>query len=327
MAINLFSLNCTEVTTLVRPQTQPAAYRLNADKIKENWEKIKSESKDLVQISKEAGTYYEGSVSLEELKNIGELNRAYCNYSCDVFFRKDMPQVTTDGSYMVGGASFSKEELEQCRVVMKAVAENINCGIGKGTNIDYNDYAQMGIAVSSVKAYASEHLTEEQAAVVNRAMQEYNEALINLEKQTYADGTYVESEYEGLSDYYGKARVLNDGETDAINKLKEEMSRITGRYYAPSVKGMTAVVQSATNEKLIGEITDLFTDIDVTDEQSINAAIEKYKELMRPAYIAYGMNDTHGSLTRVLNQDAANFKMQISNMLMASNYHATNYSV
>lgn len=325
MAINLFSLDKPEAT-LVRPQIQPASYRLNTNIIKENWEQIKSESKNLGQISTE-GVSYESSVSLEGLKHVGELDRNYCNYSSDVFFRNNMPQVSTDGKVMIGGVSFSKEELEQCRVVMQAAADSIGCGIGKNTNIDYKNYAQMGIAESSVKAYASEHLSEEQATVVSKAMQEYNEALINLEKEAFNSGDYVKTEYEGLSDYYGMARVLSDGEIDAINKLKEEMSRITGRYYAPSVKGMTACVQSATNEDLKGKITDLFINLDVTDEQSVNAAVEKYKELMRPAYIAYGMNDSHGSLSKILNQDAANFKMQISNLMLAVNYHATDCSI
>ena len=93
------------------------------------------------------------------------------------------------------------------------------------------------------------------------------------------------------------------------------------------MKGATAVVQSATNEELKEKITTLFTDLDVTDEKSINAAVEKYKELMCPAYIAYGMKDDYGSLDKVLNQDVANFKMQISNLLLAANYHTTDYSV
>ena len=71
----------------------------------------------------------------------------------------------------------------------------------------------------------------------------------------------------------------------------------------------------------------MFANLDIADEKSVNAATEKYKELMRPAYIAYGMNDTHGSLTKILNQDVANFKTQISNFLLAANYHATDYSV
>lgn len=325
MAINLLSLNCSEAT-LVRPENQPAVYRLNADKMKENWEQLKSESKDLIQISRESASY-ESSVSLEELKNLGELNQNYCNYSSDVFFQKNMPQITTDGSYMVGGVNFSKDELEQCRMVMKTAVDGIDCGIGKNTNIDYKNYAQMGIAVSSVKTFASENLTEEQAAVVNRAMQEYNEALINLEKETLSGSNYVDSKYADFSDYYGKERVLGDSEIDAINKLKEQLSRITGRYYAPSQKGMTAVVQSATNQELIDEITDLFSDLDCMDEQSVNIATEKYKELMKPAYVAYGMNDMHGSLAKILNEDVSKFKSQISNMLMAVKYHATDYSV
>ena len=326
MAINLLTLNCTEVTTLVRPQVQPVSYRLDTKKIKENWEQIKSDSKNLVQISKEAGNY-KGSVPVEEIQSKGELSRTPCNYSSDAFFRKDMPKVTTDGGYLIGGVMFSKEELEQCRVVMKAAADSIGCGIGKNTNIDYRNYAQMGIAESSVKAYASEHLSEEQAAVVNKAMQEYNEALIDLEKETLRDAGYVKTGYEGLSEYYGMAHELSDGEIEAINKRKEEMSRITGRYYAPSVKGMTAVVQSATNKELIDNVTDLFTNLDVTDEQSVNAAVENYKKLMRPAYIAYGMNDSDGSLTRVLNKDAENFRKQISTLLPAIKYHTTDYSV
>lgn len=324
MAINLRTLNATEMVTLARPEIQPVSYRLDTDKIKENWDEIKKNSMDLVQISKEAGTY-EGTLKVEDIKNLGEVKQTACNYSVAAFFRKDMPKITTDGGYLVGGAHFSKEELEQCRMVMKAAVDGIGCGIGKGTNIDYRNYAQMGIAESSVKAYADEHLTEEQAAVVNRAMQEYNEALIDLEKQTFEQGDYRESEFENFSEYYGKVRILSDEEINSINKLKEEMSRLTGRYYAPSQSGIAAVVQSATNQELIGEIKDLFSSLDCSDEASINAAAEKYKEMMRPVYIACGRDDQYGSLTRALNVDVGDFKKQIANIMMAVNYHATDY--
>ncbi len=325
MAINLFSLNKPEAA-LVRPQIQPASYRLNADSIKENWGQIKTESKKLGEISKD-GVYYERGVSLEGLKHVGELDRSYCNYSSEVFFRNNTPQAGADGKVMISGVSFSKEEVEQCRVMLQAAADSIGCGMGKGTNIDYRNYAQMGIAESSVKAYAGKHLTEEQAAVVNKAMLEYNKALIDMEKQLFSEGNYVQSDYENQSDYYGTLRLLTDGEIEALNKIKEELGRITGRYYEPSVKGATAVVCSATNEKLIGKITDLFKNMDIMDEQSVNAAVEKYKEWMRPAYIAYGMNDTHGSLTRVLNQEAENFKKQISGLLPVVNYRSADFSV
>ena len=42
----------------------------------------------------------------------------------------------------------------------------------------------MQIAAGGVRAYASENLTEKQAAVEKKAMKEYNDALIKHEKYT-----------------------------------------------------------------------------------------------------------------------------------------------
>lgn len=319
MAINLFSLNASQAT-LIKPEGSTPFYKISTDKIKAD---LKANSKDLLQTSNE-GVSYENTISLDGLKFDGELKRTYSNYSKDVFFRKDMPQVMTDGGYMVSGVKFSKEELEQCRMVMKAAADGIGNGVG---NIDYENYARMGIAISGVKSFASEKLTEEQAQVVNKAMQEYNEALINAEKEIMSGDDYVDSNYENLSDYYGKAHVFNDGEIEALNNLKKELGRITGREYRPTQKGDTAVVQSATNQKLISEITNLFANADISDEQEMNDVMEKYKALMKPAYTAYGMNDSHGSLTRVLNDDVAEFRKQMASITAAAKYQAVSYSV
>lgn len=326
MAINLYTLHAKELVSLTRTSTQSASYRLNTDKITENWEQIKSDSRNMIQISQESAAYY-GNISVDEMKNAGEVRRMECNYSLDAFFRKDMPQVTTDGGYMVGGVYFSKEELEQCRMVLKTASDNMGCGIGKNTNLDYRNYAQMGIAVGMVKRFANGNLTEKQAGVVNKAMQEYNEALIDMERELMSDGSYVDSKYSGISDYYGKAKILSDGEIEAINNLKKELSKITGRYYEPSKSGMISGVQSATNQELIHSIVDLFSDLDYTDKKSVDLAMEKYKEWMKPAYTAYGMRDSHGSLSRVLNEDVAGFRRQIANVLRASEYHMTDYSI
>ena len=49
-----------------------------------------------------------------------------------------MPLVCgVDGNFMVGGAVFSREELEECRAVMKAATNCIGCGIGKNADISY----------------------------------------------------------------------------------------------------------------------------------------------------------------------------------------------
>lgn len=323
MAVHLSSLNATEITTLQRPENSSATYRLNADKIKENWEEIKKNSISLLSVSEEAASY-ENTISTEKIKNLGELNKMNsCNYSSNAFFQKDMPKITTDGQYMVNGALFSKEELEQCRIVMKSAADSIECNV----DLNYEDYAQMGIAVSCVKNYADMHLNKEQAEAVNRAMSEYNEALINRQEEMLSGANYVDSEYEGLSDYYGKVRILDNGEIDALNKLKEEMSKITGHHYEPTRTGATAVVGSATNEKLINEIYDLFSNVDVTDEEMLEIAMKKYEALVKPAYLAYGINDDYGSLSRILDRDTSGFGKQISDIMIAAGYHTMNYSV
>jgi len=325
MAIDLYSLNASEAV-LTRPEAKPVSYRLNTDKLKENWENIKNDSKDLMQVSQNI-IGCESALSVEGLKSAGELKRNYCNYSSNVFFQKDMPRITTNGGYLIGGAEFSKEELEQCRMVMKTAVDGIGCGIGKNTNIDYRNYAQMGIAVSSIKAYANENLTEKQAAVVNKAMQEYNEALIDLEKEMLSERRYVDSDQGAMAQYYGKVEVLDDAAIDSINKMKEEIGKTTGHQFAPTQRGITVRLQSATNKKLIGEITDLFSNMDGKDEKSVQAVMAKYKELVKPAYIASGMSDGYGSLTRILNTDIADFRKQISDILLAANYHTTDYRI
>ena len=322
MAINLYALT-VPAAVLGKPDNKPAAYRVNKDKLKENWETIKNDSKDLIQVSQKT-TGSENTLSVEGIKSTGEVNRNYCNYSADVFFQRNMPQVTTNGGFLIGGVEFSKEELEHCRMVMKTAVDGIDCGIGKNTNIDYRNYAQMGIAVSSVKAYANENLTKEQAAVVNKAMQEYNEALINMEKEMLSDRRYIDADQGAMSEYYGKVEILDDAAIDSINRMKEEIGKITGKQFAPTQSGITARLMSATNQKLISEITDLFSNMDSKDEKSVQAAMAKYKELVKPAYIASGGYD---SLTRTLNTDTADFRKQISNILLAANYHSTDYRI
>lgn len=314
MAINLYMHNMSEAT-LVRQPISKQNVRLNLDKVKANWEQLKSESKPMVEISPEA---------VAKLKTTGSVRQNGCNYSLDAFFQKDMPKITTDGGYVVEGVSFTKEELEKCRMVMKTAVEGISSGVG---NLDYENYARMGIAVNSVQSYADANFSEEQAEVINRAMNEYNDALIKAEQDIMSDGTYIDSDFGAVSDYYGKAHVLSEGELKALNDLKEELAEITGRTYKKSESGLAVLVQSATNTKLTTEIKDMFAGVDMSDKDALNKAFAKYKELMKPVYTAYGMNDNRGGLTKVLNQDVESFSDQISNILAAANYHAVDSMV
>lgn len=320
MAINLYSLNLSEAT-IVKSNNKKQSYKLNNNQIKDTIDKQQLKTNNNLSINKDIQS------KINNLSHIGTLDTTTINYSSEILLQKSTPKANADGNYIINGVSFTAKELEQSKAVLKVAQDSIDCGIGKNINIDYKNYAQMGIAIGNVKNYSSKNLNEEQANVLNTAIQEYTNALIDLEKDLFSNGNYVDSNYSGLSDYYNKAYVLNDTEIEAINNLKKELNKITGQNYSPTKKGATSGVPSATNQELINKITDLFSNVDYNDQKSINSAIEKYKELMKPAYNAYGLNNSHGSLDRVLNNDVTNFKNQILNFSMIMNYHKTDFSI
>ena len=69
-------------------------------------------------------------------------------------------------TYNVDGVSFTNEEMKACKEVVKYAIAALPT---KGSDLDYEDYAVMGIAINMVNTYATEHLTEEQAEVVNKS--------------------------------------------------------------------------------------------------------------------------------------------------------------
>ena len=320
MSINLYSLETTEIVPQKANNTN-YSYRINQSAIKENWDETKASSKNLIEESKQNGSYRE-SVSLEGagLEGIKAGKGAYCNYSSDAFFRKDMPLITdSEGNYTVGGQIFTKEELEECRTVLKAAADSIGCGIGKNANISYKNYAEMGIAVNAVKEYASQNLTEKQAAVVNKAMQEYNEALVQLENDTLARAGAVQVTGTRASEYYGMGQPISK---DVLDHVRSTMGVTDGKLTG----GTISATNSATNKELIGKISDAFSNADITDKSSVDDLMEKYKKLVTPAYMAYG-NYGGSDLARILGQDVSGFRSQIANMLNAIKYHAVDYRV
>ena len=130
-----------------------------------------------------------------------------------------------------------------------------------------------------------------------------------------------------FSEYYGLGKVLSDAEIESMDKLREEISNITGQDFESNIGEKIAVVSSATNQELIGEITKIFSNMDTADEKAVDEAMAKYKEIIKPAYIACGRDDKRGALTRVINEDIEYFKKQMSQILMAANYHATDCCV
>ena len=190
---------------------------------------------------------------------------------------------------------------------------------GKNANISYKNYAEMGIAVNAVNEYASKNLTEKQAAVVNKAMQDYNDALVKLEKDTLARAGAVQVTGTETSEYYGMGQPISK---EVLDSVRSSMGVTNGKLTA----GIISATNSATNKELIGKIRDAFSNTDITDQASVDEQMEKYKKLVTPAYMAYG-NYSSSNLTSILNGDISGFQNQIKNLMYAVRYHKTDFRV
>lgn len=298
MEINLRALNLSRAE-LVKPTSDNTFKKVSENSIKENIDEIKKSSVDLLELS-------------GRTINISGKLKVLCDYSSDVFFSKEMPdQVNENGNFVISHTEFSREELEQCRVVMKSATCNMDIGIGKNANIDYRNYAQMGISYSIVKDYAENNFTNEQSEVIKRAMEAYNSLLIDLEKETLSQDNFISSSMGEISKYYGIQRVLSENEVRFIDEFRE-------RYGNSGTQISMATLQSATNTEVISKLQDIFSQIDASSDSSLTKAFSEYKELVKPVYLASGLSSNDAN--KQLNIDISNFKKQVSNVLASTNY-------
>lgn len=280
MAINILGLNATEAT-LVKNSSPIRSYRLgNQDEIKNrlNQAKENGEVKDLLQLSGVS------SLKINITSNESDPRKTGADYSVDAFFRTDMPKMQNgNGSYSISGVTFTEDELQKARNYMKiAVAE-----LPGGGTLEYADYAKMAIAENSVNSFAKDNFSKEQQDVIAVAMKEYNAGLEELQEQILSKDNVVSNNYGELSKYYGKSIKMDQAMVENINKLKEEISSITGRTYKKSEVGdAPGIITSATNSELISNIKDTFSNVDFNDKDAVNNAMKMYRELVRPAYDA-----------------------------------------
>lgn len=224
-------------------------------------------------------------------------------------------------TYNVEGVAFTNAEMKVCKEIMKNAILTLPI---KGSDLDYEDYAAMGIASNMVNSYAKENLTEEQAAVLNKSMQEYLNSLIQEEKESqssrgcFTDNTELVGSTGELNVYYNVRTTLNN---DAAETLKSQMKNLpeqTRKTLLANLESVTrvgSVVQSASNKELSSKIKFLFENIDMKDDKAVDDVMLQYKELMTPVYQATGIQNTtnSSSLTNVLNQDISRFAMQYAN--------------
>ena len=226
-------------------------------------------------------------------------------------------------TYNVDGVTFSNDEMKACKEVVKSAIAALPT---KGSDLDYEDYAVMGIAANMVNIYATEHLTEEQAEVVNKSINDYLNSLVQAEKERHAGNGYSVDTTENigstgeLNEYYAVRQQLSD---DAVESLKSQLTsdlpESTRKMLLANLEHARkngSVVQSASNEQLANTIRALFQNIDLRDGNEVNGAFSKYRELVTPAYRANGIENTmnHDSLSHVLEQDINRFSIQIANM-------------
>lgn len=319
--MNIVNLQSTQAT-LNKSSNSTYNMKIDKEKIKKDFAQIKSEGKlkDLVSLSDN------GKASISDLK-VGESVKILCNYSSDVFFNKDLPKETdADGNYEIGGVKFTADELKEARRVMQTAVNGCGVGIGKNLNIDYINYAQMTLAENAVNKYAKENLSEEQQKVVSNAMKNYNSAVEKMQKDYLSENEHIKNDYGELSNYYSLSKTLTQNEADALNQLKSELSKVTGKKYPLSKAGeASGIVQVATNEDLITNIKNLFSDVDLNDKAAVNSAMDKYKELMTAAYKADGSKDR--DVNNRLNSDASKLMNFINNLNSIKNYTEVNYSI
>lgn len=224
-------------------------------------------------------------------------------------------------TYDVNGVTFTNAEMKACKEVVKNAIAALPV---KGSDLDYEDYASMGIAVNMVSSYAKENLTEEQAAVVNKSIEEYINSLVQAEKERQSSSGYFTDDTEGvgntgeLNTYYNVRSKLS---SEAAESLKSQMSNLpeqTRKMLLANLEGAVqkgSVVQSASNKELATTIKSLFENVDMEDENAVNTVLERYQTLMTPAYQAYGLQNTENSnsLENVIKQDISGFVTQIAN--------------
>lgn len=324
MSIDILSLHVPEAT-LIHKNTEPAAYRVDAEKLKQDLQKAREngEIKDLYEASGKS------QAEIDKIHSLGADGvRHICNYSMSVFFSREMPQIANaDGSYTIGGVSFAEDELMRVREVMKTAVEGIGLGPGKNINVDYRNYAQMALAENAVNHYAGQTLNKEQQGVVAKAMKEYNAGLMELQDNLLSNGKFTGNNYGELSDYYGLSHVLSEEDAKQLNKMKAELSRLTGRKYQESEAGdVTGMTQIATNKTLTKQITDLFGSVDISDKEALGRAMRTYQDLMRPVYRASLM----ASPSRADEISAADTKsfMALTEKIMAGlSYKSVDYMI
>lgn len=127
-------------------------------------------------------------------------------------------------------------------------------------NLDYSDYAKMGVSKADVKNWAKENLSEDKQKVIGNVLNARVE-------------TFIQREKEGL-----------EMSRDIWDKPGFVMPEEKAKYYE------THVI-SATNKEAREEIMKLFEETDYSSSAAVSNTVNKYRNMMSPIYLAFGASN------------------------------------
>lgn len=80
----------------------------------------------------------------------------------------------------------------------------------------------------------------------------------------------------------------------------------------------------ATNKELINQMKSLFFEVDLTDTKQMQGAMDKYRELLRPAYSAFGFEK---NVDKNISDDISGFLQKLQKIQASEAGRGVNYTV
>lgn len=242
-----------------------------------------------------AATLSISALSVEEL----EKARKDCeNYHVSYLYKTDLPiQRNDEGVYRIGKANFTEEEFDAAQSLVKGMCSQLKTGY-----LSYRDYAKMEMAESLVDKVASANFSEEQVAVINKAMRDYNERLIKTQNSMLASTRHKENEDSVSGKYFG-----------IMAEVPKEVIDLHKGLYGDIFNGDDwASTDVATNQDLIDSLRSVIRDTDVTDKSNVDMLKSAYIDLMKPVYSVQYQFQRSADVSDTISRDIEDFMRMIN---------------
>lgn len=204
------------------------------------------------------------------------------NVNADEIVNNKYSDTRDNVTYNVEGVTFSNDEMKNLKNVMKNAISLMKT---KGSDLDYNDYASMGIASNIVNSFAKKNLNDEQTQIASKSISNYISSVINAQ----ADWDKADGNEKG---FYAVKNMFSEKTTKEDSKAA-----------------------IATNVRHSNSIMDIFSKLDMNNENEIASAFDKYREKVLPAYREWGLSNTayNNLLDKKIDNDLSVFSKQILN--------------